>query len=292
MKKLLILIAEEQSAAILEPGWSWPAREWDATVCCCGNNPDVTIGEHVRSHTPDVVCWFGVNGGPLCPSTETLKWVRSKARHVLWSTDAAYPSFQQRMREWRQAGCFDFMLATDGVETDVVDWTTLWPIDPSYYTAAPQRDIRLSWAGSYAESGPDHELARKNLIDSLKGVVTVQQRKFPPIRPYNEYANFLLRSQAMLNHASCSPCEGPRMQVKERVMEAARAGCCLFEELGSPTRNWFKPGVDYFEYGSAQHVRELIDYWSDETKAYIGRNLREKAKQFSPEVFWQRVIGD
>ena len=289
MKKLLILIAEEQSAAILEGAWSWPVREWNAKIGLTGfsASPDDCLRHQVLEHRPDVVCYVGINGGPLCPSIETFRWVRDRARLVHLCTDAAVPSWWPLLTEYKKQGVFDLTIATDGVENKLVDEVYVWPVDPWHYREELPRDIRLSWAGSYAETGP-----RRDLLDALGSAVTIQRRLFPPIRPYAEFARFLLRSQATIVHGSMAPHEGG-MHVKGRVMEAARAGCCLFEQKGSPVSRWFETGLDYFEYDSPQDIVEYLKFGMfDQLVWQTGGRMKKKAEQYTPQKFWDMVAGD
>ena len=84
------------------------------------------------------------------------------------------------------------------------------------------------------------------------------------------------------------------MHVKGRVVEVGMAGGLLLEMKGSPTPNFFTPGVDYLEWESMEEAHDIVNRMSerpDETEAF-GMRLREKVlSNHGPDKFWGRILS-
>ena len=84
-----------------------------------------------------------------------------------------------------------------------------------------------------------------------------------------------------------------RMHVKGRVVEAGLAGCLLLEPTGSPTPDWFEPGVDYLPYENMAQAKEIVERMSalpQETEAFGARLRKKVLDNHSPEKFWGRIF--
>ena len=74
-------------------------------------------------------------------------------------------------------------------------------------------------------------------------------------------------------------------------MEVGLSGAMLLETRGSPTCNWFEPGVDYMEWGSFDEAKDIVEHMTSDETQQIGSRLREKVlANHTPEKFWHRVM--
>ncbi len=109
--------------------------------------------------------------------------------------------------------------------------------------------------------------------------------------PYEQNAEFYKNCQAVLNVAYTS---GERLQCKARAIEAALAGCLLFETSGSPTQEWLRPEIDYLTYNSPEEVRATVNHRNfDEMCRHFGQRAREAVLALDlPRRFWSAVMGE
>lgn len=94
----------------------------------------------------------------------------------------------------------------------------------------------------------------------------------------------------MLNHPDTGT--GTSQHVKGRVLEAALAGCILFELRGSPTEQWFIPHVDYLPYDGPDDLIANLDWIAKnpDKAETMARRLQEKVRfEHSPAVFWAAI---
>lgn len=294
MKKLLILIECRESESIAESALSYAKRELGATVAYYGTDK---AAEHLIDGKPDVVVYWATLNQQRMLSDETLRWIKSRSRLVLWCSESSSPNYADLLGHYRkQQQLFDLSIGTDG-GSELVDWSTLWPVDPWWYSSEgyfsehwtpEERDINLGFGGSIGDD-------RKPLIASFGDALTVRERKAgnsEEFDRYGSYAAWLMRCRAVVNDATLDG----SYAVKNRVIEAGLAGCLLFETLGSPLYKWgVKMGEDYLAY-DPEHPQGVLNViampeFPDLAAAY-GVRLREKVRQFHPSKFWQRVLGD
>ena len=299
MKKLLILALDRFTDQQI---FSWPVKYLGAVVEVYGKNnlglgPDDMIRGLVLEHQPDVVVWSGVCGGESMPRFETLRALRAGYRSVMVCWDAGHKDWHPYLTEYAKHDTFDLVCGVDGS----FDWPRrkqdlpcLCPINPEWYDGAgADRQIDLGFMGSY-----DDRSRRAAVLDSLAGVCRVERRTGNP-GAYKDYADFMLRCRATVNVAN-SAGDGA-MHVKARCVEAAWAGCMLFESAGSPLRKWLRAGLDYYEYSQPNDIREFISAtrnmlgsacgpW-DKVAAEYGQRLREAMQPHHPRHFWERVMA-
>lgn len=287
MSKLLILLLE---ADILEGVLSWPIRELGAKVLFYRTDEDVR--RYVTAHQPDVVLLDMPCGGPSMPCMDTLQWLKQQCRSVRVVWDATDDPWHGYLEEYRASDAFDLVVAADASvdwpHRDAVDLSLPTPVDPKWYEgSAPERYIRLGFSGSCGTLGP-----RKDVLGNLAadGTLTVRKREGSSL-PYQHNADFYRCCHAVLNVAATSVSGKP--QCKARCIEAALAGCLLFETRGSPTRNWLTPGVDYIEYDGPDEVRGWLSVWGDDKVKEIGERARAKVLALDlPRRFWKKVMGE
>ena len=283
--KLLILLLE---ADILGGVLSWPIRELGAKVLFYRKAEDVV--RYVAAHEPDVV----LLDEPCPPILDlaTLLWVKQRCRltRVVW--DATDTPWHPHLQERIDGNAFDAIIAADGA----TDWphrdcdvSLPTPVDPAWYVQNPeQRSVRLGFSGSCGTLGP-----RKDILGNLQqdGLLTVRRREALQF-PYEHNAEFYKLCHAVLNVAHTS---SGRLQCKARAIEAALAGCLLFETRGSPlSRYGFEPNIDYFEYDTPEEVRSLCNRPGFEHFCLtMGANARKKVLALDlPRRFWSAVMGE
>lgn len=289
-QKLLILAECRESESIAESALSYARRELGASVAHYATERAADL---LVDGKPDVVVYWATLNRERMLSDETLRWIKSRGRLVLWCSESSSPVYADLLRHYRDERLFDFRVGTDGGSGDLVDWNTLWPCDPEWYkgetgfAAHPTiKDIDLGFGGSIGDD-------RKPLIRGFGDRLTVRERKAGnsvEFDAYGSYAAWLMRCRAVVNDSTL---DGGHA-VKNRVIEAGLAGCCLFEMKGSPLVDWgFTPGVDYLQYDPAKPeavvaVTEMPEY--AELAATFGARLREKVRRFHPSKFWQRIM--
>jgi len=287
-KQLLILLLE---ADILEGVLSWPIRELGAKVLFY--RTDAQIKLYVEAHRPDVVLLDEPCGGPSKPLPETLHWLKQQCRSVRVVWDATDTPWHGYLESYARQDTFSLTVAADGA----VDWphragtdvSLPTPVDPQWYESrgTVERTVRLGFSGSIGTQGP-----RQRVIGDLQkdGLLTVRQRGEVQF-PYSANADFYKTCQAVLNVAHTS---SGRLQCKARAIEAALAGCLLFETHGSPLQNWLTPGLDYIDYTEPEQVRAMLGRPDIMQRAQeYGERARAKVLGYGfPRMFWSAVMGE
>jgi hypothetical protein len=284
MSKLLCLFLEDD---ILGGVLSWPKRELGAKVLFYKNAHDVR--RYVEAHEPDVVLL-----DEPCPpilDLSALLWVKQRCRLVRVVWDASDTPWHGFLQERINGNAFDAIIAADGA-TDWphragIDHSFPTPVDPAWYAADGVRSIRLGLSGSCGTLGP-----RKDILGNLEADGTLTFRKRGEIQlPYETNAEFYKTCHAVLNVAHTS---SGRLQCKARAIEAALAGCLLFETRGSPLNRWLVPGVHYVEYDSPEEVRAYCNRpdFHEQCRS-IGELARGMVLQMDlPRRFWGKVLGE
>lgn len=288
MTKLLILSECPEAAAVDESATSWAVRELGARVAYFGTDDAAKV---LVDERPECVVYRSTLNRERMLSDETLRWIGSRSRLVLWCSEASSPHYRDLLGHYRDEKLFAFRVGTDGgPQTDLLDWVTLWPVDPQWYAALDRydhyKDITCGFAGSIGDE-------RRPLLRSFGDTLTVRERKAgndAEFADYAAYAAWTMRCRSVLNDATLDG----GWAVKNRVIEAGLAGCLLFEQAESPLSRWgFEPGVDYLAYdagnpGAVQAVLEMPEF--PDIAATFGARLRDKVRQFHPTQFWQRVL--
>ena len=289
MKKLLILALDRFTDDQI---FSWPVKHLGAVVEVYGKNnlglgPDDMIRGLVLEHQPDVVVWSGVCGGESMPRFETLRALRAGYCSVMICWDAGHKDWHPYLAEYAKYDTFDLVCGVDGS----FDWPRrkqdlpcLCPINPEWYDEPHEKTIDLGFCGSY-----DFDSVRGRTLAELGNHVTMLRRTGEP-GPYKDYADFMLRCRATVNVAN-SAGDGA-MHVKARCVEAAWAGCVLFESAGSPLSKWV-PRDCYREYQTPEDIRKVLTLkeWPNFARSY-GEQLRHAMQPHHPRHFWQQVLGN
>lgn len=261
------------------------------------DSPGVTeasLYASAKAAAPDFIVYIGSRWG-LQPSISTLATINEKiAPMIHLCSDAADVPWHDLLRDYDRGSAFALQVTIDGNP----NWpgadrglTLLTPIAASHF---PQplphavRPIACSYAGNKGSEGGGRRMILTELM--FENLLTIRVRD-GGLDGYGGYCDHLIRSRMTLN----VPLSGTEqaMQVKGRVVEAGLAGAALLEMGGAPTKNWFRPGIDYMEYATIQDAAMLIREFTqrpDKTQA-MGESLRARVlAEHSPTVFWGKIM--
>jgi len=255
---------------------------------------DEILYGRVKEWNPDLIVYIGSRWGKQ-PSISTLARMNTNiAPSVHICSDAADPPWHDLIREYHTCGAFSVQVAIDGSHkwpTADSNMTALTPVDPALFpkTLLPhsERTIECGYAGN-AGGGPASK--RTVLLGELlrHRVLDLRIRSNLPYT-YEAFCVYLTKLRMSLNIAFTGT--ESTMHVKGRVLESALAGAMLLETKGSPTSYWFRPGVDYLEYGSVAEALDLIQHIDTAASQAVADSLRRRVlSEHSPEAFWQRIF--
>ena len=262
------------------------------------DQPDYTAAQlyaDVKAWKPDMVVYIGTRWG-VQPAIVTLCNITSKiAPMVHLCSDAADPPWFDLLTEYHYAGAFALQVAIDGNrQWPLADsqMTLLTPINPAHFPMRMKPHAERSILCGYAGNGGSGGSFRRELLTEvmLRNLLRVRLRDDAP-GSYDEYCAFMSDCRITLD----IPYSGTQAakQIKGRVIEAGLAGSCLLELGGAPISEWFTPGVDYVEYGSAEDAVKIIrELQNDpERTQAIAANLRAKVlAEHSPQKFWGKIM--
>lgn len=251
---------------------------------------DHNILRKVRETNPDFIVYSGPAGGKCLAATETLASLKEKAKTIGYFLDGGCPEWHPLLEEYKAKNVFDLMVNTDGNPNwpkrpnDVTIWQAM---DESYYTERPAKDIRLGFAGG---NGAPH---RREALAMLKERCGLQVA--PRSETWGSYkshfADFMLRCQMTVNFPETG--SEKAFHLKNRVIEAGFAGCCLLEKKNPVTPLYLEPNVDYIEWETLQGLENIIKNISDSEVAFRAHNLALKCRErYTAEKAWQKVFAN
>lgn len=207
--------------------------------------------------------------------------------------DAADPPWWPTLETYDKEDCFTVQVAIDGTYDCPISGfknglIALTPVDtrPFDRHIKPWRDreVKLGMIGGIGHT------ARREIVQRLQGAYILRFEEGPVGRTYDEMAEQLCNCKGVFNYGATG--SGARLHVKGRVVEAGFAGAALFELKDSPTKDWFTPGVEYFEYEGAEHLIELLSSLDDPTLERASLRLfRRMNAEHHPLVFWAKVLA-
>lgn len=260
-----------------------------------GRSDSVLFGE-LQEAKPDLVVYIGSRWGPQ-PSIAILAAINERiAPSVHLCSDAADQPWWDLLREYHLGSAFSLQVAIDGSHKfPVADacMVALTPVDPSLFQACPKHADR-PFAGGYAGNpGGGYGSKRTGMLSALLQRSVIDQLHIRSNLPHtNEmYCRFLQQCRMSINIAWTGT--ETSLHVKGRVLESGLAGCCLLETRGAPSSYWFRPGLDYLEYGSPDEAANIIRRLLHEPEATqaMGISLRNRIiTQHTPRHFWERIL--
>ncbi len=257
---------------------------------------DASVYAKAKEFAPDLIVYIGGCFGKQ-PAVATLARINAKiAPMVHLCSDAADSPWWPLLREYHTAGAFAVQVAIDGNPAwPLADsqMTLLTPIDPDHFGGAckphSKREYVCGWAGNAGSEGGRRRAILTELM--LRNLLRVRMRA-GEMDTYDAMCAFLGNCRMSLN----IPYSGTEqaMQVKGRVIETGLAAGVLLEVKGSPTAQWFTPGVDYLEYSSMDELIEAIKVyelqlpeWGEE----MGKRLQARVlDEHHPRVFWSKIL--
>lgn len=266
----------------------------DTLVATYDDRPHEQHGHFVemaRQMQPDVIIMVGAveadHHRPVLRS-DTISALRQMAPTVLLCGDAADPPWWPTLEEYYKSGCFTVIATMDGqIECPVRDYDNglilCTPTDVRAFNPRPwaARDIRVGMVGGSGSRAPYIEhLRQRGLMDFHEQV---------PSRSYDEFGDMLSRTKVTFCNGRTG--SGAAMHVKGRIIEAGMAGSVVLDVDGSPTQQWFIPGVDYIRYASAEDAANQIEAMSDEALMAMAARFHAAVMTFHhPAVFWSTVF--
>lgn len=249
---------------------------------------DHNILRKIRETNPSLVIYSGPAAGKCKPQTETLLTLQLKAKTVGYVLDGGCPEWHPLLQEYKDKNVFDVMVNTDGNPDwpkRVKDITTVQTIDERFYDKRPRQDIRFGFAGG---NGSKH---RRDAIDFLQVHNNLQLApRSEEWGSYKQYADFMLRCQMTVNFPETG--SGKSFHVKNRVIEAGFASCCLFEKKNPITPLYFAPGQDYIEYETIEELSDIVKNISDGEIAFRAMQLAIKCREwYRPAKLWEEVFA-
>src|SRR3990167_4871693 len=273
-----------------------------------GEKLDSEIYAAAKEYSPNLIVYIGACSGNL-PSPKGFKRLRDEmAPTVHFCSDAADEPWWPQLRIYDKEKSFNVQVALDGNKNwplHDTEITALTPLDPKWYPSPLKphsgRSVIFGFAGnpgSAVKLKDGKVLGRRPIVAEMikfglqyRARTACNGKMEDSIKSYSEAAQYMLDTRIMPNISFTGSYE--KYHVKGRVIEAGWAGCLLLEQKGSPTPDWFEPGVDYLEYDTTVQAKEIIEkYWDkpDETQVF-GERLRKKVEEnHSPEKFWGRII--
>lgn len=241
---------------------------------------DHNIIRKVNSFQPEIIIYSGPAGGKCKPYTETLAWMRDKAKTVCYVLDGGCPEWHPLLQEYQDKNVFDLVANLDGNP----EWPkrskdiTLWQVtDEEFFKEKLVKDIRIGFAGG---TGSKH---RRDMLDVLKKKCDlVIAERFETWGTYKHFADFMKRCQMTVNFPETG--SGRAYHLKNRVLEAGFAGVCLFEKKNPVTELYFTPNVDYVQYETLDELVDRINLISPE-------GIKSKAEHLSLRC-WNEYTSD
>ena len=257
---------------------------------------EANMYSRAKESKPDLIVYIGGVYGKQ-PATSTLARINAKiAPMVHLCSDAADAPWWALLREYHLAGCFTLQVAIDGnLHWPLADsqLTLLTPINPAHFngTVKPhaEREYVCGWAGNAGSEGGRRRAVLTELM--LRNLLRVRMRS-GEMDTYDAMCAFLGNCRMSLN-ISWSGTEQAH-QVKGRVIETGLAAGVLLEIKGSPTAQWFTPGVDYLEYSTMDELIEAIKCYELQLPSWgeeMGKRLQARVlAEHHPRVFWGKIL--
>ena len=301
MKALFLLTSTNEVLKYFEglaalPGWEASSLRYDEV-----GGSEQLLYARAKEYAPDLIVYIGSRWG-MTPSPSILCNMNNRiAPSVHICSDAADPPWWDMLADYHQKGAFALQVSIDGSRK----WpfadsqlTCLTPVDPAWFLPDADiphtaRPINCGYAGNPGSGGGSK---RTGMLSALLGMkpqgrlIDLRIRSNLPYT-YESYCDYMTKCRMSLNIA-WSGTEAA-VQVKGRVIESGLAGCCLLETKGSPTSDWFRPGLDYLEYADQFEAERIIRQLEREPAATqaLGESLRARLMaEHTPAKFWQRIF--
>lgn len=273
-----------------------------------GETLEAEIYADAKEYQPDIIVYVGACRSSTPSAKSFAKLRKEVAPTVHFCSDAADEPWWDELKTYDREGSFTVQVAIDGnknwplADTQI---TALTPIDPAHYPDPPkphaERSIVFGFAGNPGGVGAvkDGKVTGRRPLVSQMIQFGLQHRPRDrttgnmddAISSYKQAAAYMADCRITPNFAQTGSFN--RMHVKGRVVETGLAGAMLLEPVGSPTPDWFEPGVDYMPYQSMDDARTIVERFKDrpdETQAFGARLRARVLAEHSPAQFWARIL--
>lgn len=249
---------------------------------------DHQIFKIINTYKPDVVVYAGPAEGKCRPQTDTLLWIKDRAKTIAFICDGGCQGWHSIIKEYAEKNVFDLMVNGDS--------NTNWPhrpqdltchglVDPSYYSKPAKKDIKF---GAIMGLGSKRRQDETKWLTENAGLVLGERSE--KWGDYQKYADFMLRTKVTINFPEGGG-DGSFYQLKYRVMEAGFAHCALFERRNPITSSLLSPVDDYFEYEMVEEIPGMFTLYDEEELERRAANLHKKVtERFRPEPVWQEML--
>lgn len=249
--------------------------------------PNFNVTDTINRVAPDVAIFVGAHSShPYPVPADALATANREAPIILFSPDSMDDPMHPQLEEYYALKSFRLMIGADGCKDSLLakyGLVCITPHLPEDYPAIPYKDkpFRVGFAGGVGW--------RMDMLNALRAKGLLTHLPGYPNRPYPDVCNFYASCKFVTNLAVTG--SRLRLHVKGRVMEAALAGAVLLEQAGSPTRDWFEPGVDYFEWRDTNELCDLAMQDGPEIEAMAERFHRKAIEKYSARPFWNGIFA-
>lgn len=258
---------------------------------------DETLVAKAKELAPDVIVYIGARWGKTVSPAALAHMNAKVAPTVHICSDAADAPWHDLLREYHQCGAFSLQVAIDGSHKWPLSnhaMTALTPVEPGLFGRPlphKERPIPCGYAGN---PGAGNGSRRTGMLSALLERKTIDQLHIRSNLPHTNgmYNRFLGLCRLSVSIAWTGT--ETALHVKGRVLESGLAGACLLETKGAPTSYWFRPGLDYLEYGTPDEATDIVRRLANEPEASqaIGFSLRQRIlNEHTPHHFWTRIFN-
>jgi hypothetical protein len=265
-----------------------------------GGSVNVAFVTQVREWLPDVVVNFPIRSHPeWCVDRELLRVVQRRGCRVVTVLPDIWSDVDAR---WvlDHYGESDLVVLTDNDPALVPGlvgrvnvfggWACLEPWD-CRCVGRERRPFDVGFVGEFREGSSRAGCLRRLVGEGFRCFLMPGQRVDG--LSFSDVRRVLQGSKVGPVFSRCSEFP-PRWHIKSRLFEVAQSGAVIVDERGSQTGRFFRDGVEWFSFGSADELVEVV--WrvcSDGAlRARVGRAAYERAQlDWGPWVFWPRVLG-
>lgn len=251
---------------------------------------DIGINERVAQYSPELVVYIGPAAGNALPSVATFKAIKSKCPIICLSLDASCPDWHPLINHYLEQEAFSCIVNCDGNK----EWpgeghskaiTMFHVIDPDWYKESKEKDITFGFSGGLGS------LERRSAVEYLSPLTGLQViERDEHLGNHQKFCDWMLRCKWQLSIPHSG--SGKSLQMKARIIESARAKCCVLERKGAATENWFEYGHEYIRYENYEEIPALMESVSWQHREDMALRMHQRAAEFySTEKFWEKVLA-
>ena len=127
------------------------------------------------------------------------------------------------------------------------------------------------------------------LKDKIKIFISGGQRT-SKLSPY-QYASMIRQSKIGINFALSQT--GVYWQAKGRIFEYIASGALLLDSKNPSTSTFFRPGIDYIEFETAQDIIEMVEFYlkNDDARIKIASSGYQRFNElWTAKHYWDTML--